>query len=85
MFLEELPGYLGALDTDLAAGDFAGVARTAHTLKGLLATFCADAAMHAAAAVEQQAKSGRPDESSLAALRSAVATLAPALERRLSA
>ncbi|WJJ94474.1 response regulator [Neopusillimonas aromaticivorans] len=85
MFLEELPGYLGALDTDLAAGDFAGVARTAHTLKGLLATFCADAAMQAAAAVEQQAKSGRPDEPSIDALRSAVATLAPALEQRLSA
>lgn len=83
MFLEELPGYLGALDADLAAGDAAGAARTAHTLKGLLATFCADAAMQAAAALEQQAKAGMPDEQVVAALKSAIAVLVPALEQRL--
>ncbi|MGE4125932.1 MAG: response regulator [Pusillimonas sp.] len=85
MFIEELPGYLATLESDLAAGEAAGVARTAHTLKGLLATFCADSAMQAAATVEQQAKAGAlPDDQAIAALKSAMATLVPALEQRLA-
>ena len=82
MFLEELPGYLDTLKTDLENADAEGVGRTAHTLKGLLATFCADPAMQAAAVLEQQAKSGVIQDTAVAGLRDALAELVPALEQR---
>ena len=84
MFLEELPGYLATLQADLAANDTVGVARTAHTLKGLLATFCADPAMQAAAAVEQQAKAGVIDLDALGQLQASINVLVPVLQQRTS-
>ena len=84
MFLEELPGYLDALQTDLANADIAGVGRTAHTLKGLLATFCADPAMQAAQALEQQARAGAVNDSAVDDLKAAISALRPVLEQRLA-
>lgn len=85
MFLEELPGYMATLRNDLANQDAVAAGRTAHTLKGLLATFCADTAAAAALAVEHQARQGLPSPLTMDTLEACIAELKPALEQRLAA
>jgi len=85
MFLDELPGYMQSLREELAGGDYPSAYRTAHTLKGLLSTFCAGEAAAAALAVEQQARDGPPQPASIDELNRLIADLTPRLAQRLHA
>lgn len=49
---------LAEVKTTLAAGDAAGVGRTAHTLKGMISNFCAPAVQALALEVERAGKGG---------------------------
>ncbi len=55
MYITDTPGYLAELDDAMAATDWPRVARSAHTLKGLFATFAASAAEQDGRALEQAA------------------------------
>jgi signal transduction histidine kinase/CheY-like chemotaxis protein/HPt (histidine-containing phosphotransfer) domain-containing protein len=55
MFITDMPTYLTELDDALAAGDWPRLARSAHTLKGLFATFVASAAEQDGRHLEQAA------------------------------
>jgi HPt (histidine-containing phosphotransfer) domain-containing protein len=55
MYITDTPGYLAELDDAMAATDWPRVARSAHTLKGLFATFVASAAEQDGRALEQAA------------------------------
>jgi HPt (histidine-containing phosphotransfer) domain-containing protein len=61
MFIEDAPGYLAELDTAFSAGNFADLARTAHTLKGLFATFAAESFRERALDLEMAAKAKDPE------------------------
>lgn len=54
----DAPSLMANLRSALEAGDAAGVARHAHSLKGMLSNFCAPAAHGAACAVENLGKAG---------------------------
>ncbi len=58
MFIADAPAYLAAMEQALAAGDSEQLTRTAHTLKGLCATFAATRAESAASQLEQTARAG---------------------------
>lgn len=58
MFVADVPGYLAEMDAALAAADADRLARTAHTVKGLFATFAAAAGETIARQLEQAARSG---------------------------
>jgi signal transduction histidine kinase/CheY-like chemotaxis protein len=83
MFLDEVPGYLAALHDSANQGDLAALAQTAHTLKGLLFTFCADEAAALALALEQQAKQQQACTAELAALEQMMQRLIPQLEAQI--
>jgi len=61
MFLKTWPNDLQAMRTALAGNDLASLARTAHSLKGTLATFAAEPATRVAADLETRAGHGRND------------------------
>lgn len=56
LFLQEYPGQLSAVRRGLEAHDASAVARSAHTLKGSVGVFGADAAVNAAHRLETCAK-----------------------------
>lgn len=58
MFVAEAENYLTEMDSALAAGDAERLARSAHTLKGLCATFAAAPGEAAARQLEQGARAG---------------------------
>jgi CheY-like chemotaxis protein len=58
MYIADAPGYLTELDAALAAEDWPRVARSAHTLKGLFATFAASEAERDGRLLEQGATNG---------------------------
>jgi HPt (histidine-containing phosphotransfer) domain-containing protein len=58
LFAASAYGHLDALHASTAAGDVETAQRTAHTLKGLFATFHAEAAREAAWQVERLARGG---------------------------
>jgi signal transduction histidine kinase/CheY-like chemotaxis protein/HPt (histidine-containing phosphotransfer) domain-containing protein len=58
MFIADVPGYLTELDAALAAEDWNRLARAAHTLKSLFATFAAAAPESDGRALEQAAQQG---------------------------
>ncbi len=60
LFLADGESYLAELDTALAREDQAGLQRAAHTLKGVLATFCAEPACTLAFRLEQAAREQPP-------------------------
>jgi two-component system, sensor histidine kinase and response regulator len=62
LFLEQIPTLLHQIDDAIAGGDDVGLRRSAHTLKGSLATFAADEAMDAAQALERIGASGELHE-----------------------
>ena len=62
MYVQDSPGYREALEASLAAADVGMLAREAHTVKGLLATFSCDAWAMLARDIETLAKDGRFDE-----------------------
>src|SRR5436305_12462864 len=63
LFLSETPGQLNSLVLAVEAGDSPSVEKTAHMIKGSIATFGADPAVRTALALEQ---AGRKDELSRA-------------------
>ena len=58
MYIADVPGYLRDLDAALAAADGDGLTRSAHTLKGLFATFAAAPGQAIAQRLEQSARDG---------------------------
>ncbi len=62
--LEETPVHLDQLRTAISSGDQRSVHRAAHTIKGSLRCFGANAAKETAFALEQAAKDGRMQETS---------------------
>ncbi|MEW6512737.1 MAG: ATP-binding protein [Pseudomonadota bacterium] len=58
MFVADVPGYLAEIDAALAAGDKDKLARAAHTVKGLFATFVSPAGQSVALQLEQDARAG---------------------------
>ncbi|MBM4180716.1 MAG: response regulator [Betaproteobacteria bacterium] len=59
MFVDDAPRYLSELDAALDSADWPRLARGAHDLKGVLATFSAWRALDVAKALEQAGKAGR--------------------------
>ena len=76
LYVSQTPGALQELDDALAASDWPVVARSAHTLKGLFATFAAASAEAHAKLLEQSATLGNGD---------ACLMLAPALREHARA
>jgi signal transduction histidine kinase/CheY-like chemotaxis protein/HPt (histidine-containing phosphotransfer) domain-containing protein len=58
MFAADVPGYLAEIDAALAAGDVDRLARAAHTVKGLFATFVSPDGQAVALRLEQDARAG---------------------------
>lgn len=58
IFIADLPGYLAELDGALATADAERLARAAHTLKGLFATFVAPAGEALARTLDKTARTG---------------------------
>lgn len=83
MFLEEVPEYLVTLEASAQQQDQETLVRTAHTLKGLLSTFCAVSATQASHALEQAAKQGENPQAAVAELKMTMAKLIPQLQQRL--
>ena len=81
MFIADAPGYLDELDQAAAAGDSERLARVAHTLKGLCATFAAGPGETAAGLLEQAARRGElaAGGSQLASVRQHIEALLAAL------
>ncbi|EXJ12780.1 MULTISPECIES: response regulator [Nitrincola] len=84
MFLEETPEYMNAIEAAILAQDMESLIRSAHTMKGLLSTFCADPATSAAQALEKAAKSGSGLNEAYADFQAAVDQLIPQLQQRLN-
>jgi two-component system, sensor histidine kinase and response regulator len=72
----DAPGLLEQLRAAVASGDANAVRRSAHTLKGMVANFCAPPAQEAALRLEQQGRSG-----DLVGAEAATADLATQVER----
>ncbi|WP_151671872.1 response regulator [Nitrincola schmidtii] len=83
MFLHEVPEYMANLTQELEQSDYMSAARTAHTLKGLLATFCAGQATTAALNLEQAAKKQQDCSDLMHELEDAINQLLPQLQQRL--
>ncbi|KAA0874138.1 response regulator [Nitrincola tapanii] len=83
MFLEEVPGYLTSIEQAAAKGDLEALGRAAHTLKGLLSTFCADEPSAAALELEKAAKAGADVSVPVRKLEEIMALLLPQLQLKL--
>lgn len=84
MFLEGLSDYMAQLETAAATGNLGSTAEVAHTLKGLLATFCATPAAESMLALEQTAKQGGDVAHLLKVAQQEVKQLEPTLSQRLA-
>jgi HPt (histidine-containing phosphotransfer) domain-containing protein len=84
MFVADSEGYCSALARALADGDAAILHREAHTVKGLLATFSANAGAALALQLEQQARRGELQgaDALVGAVSAAIRALVGALEGR---
>ncbi len=84
MFVADSEGYCSALARALADGDAATLHREAHTVKGLLATFSANAGAALALQLEQQARRGELQgaDALVEAVSAAIRALVGALQGR---
>ena len=57
-FREDAPQYLARLKCAVAGGDAVGVQHAAHSLRGMLSMFTAEAAVHVALQLEQMGSAG---------------------------
>ncbi|MCK6412176.1 MAG: response regulator [Azonexus sp.] len=82
IFLATWENDLSSLRSGLAANDLSSVARTAHSLKGTLASFAADPAARVAAEIEVRAANLRPDglERKVESLQREISLLIPHLQ-----
>ncbi|SFX43787.1 hybrid sensor histidine kinase/response regulator [Marinospirillum alkaliphilum] len=85
MFMGGLPEHLAQLEAAVAESRLQQVAEVAHTLKGLLGTFCATEAVEAVLALELAAKQGQNPEALLTQVQEQLARLQPVLQQRLDA
>ncbi|MCD8512432.1 MAG: Hpt domain-containing protein [Nitrincola sp.] len=74
---------MNSLQQEIQQSDFDSASRTAHTLKGLLATFCAEEATNAALTLEQLAKKQMDCAEAWVALQGAIERLLPQLQHRI--
>jgi HPt (histidine-containing phosphotransfer) domain-containing protein len=64
IFLEDAPGLVHSAREALSRGDAGELRRSAHSLKGMMATLGAQAGQHAALRIEQCAASGNLEDAS---------------------
>ena len=83
LFVQDMPSYLAEVDEALAAADATRLARAAHTLKGLCATFVAKESESTARQLEQAARAG--DFTACSALAPQVRAQTEALAAALTA
>ena len=62
LFVEEMPGRAAALLAHLNSGDWEGVRRTAHQLKGAAGSYGFDPISPCAGQVESSIRDGRPED-----------------------
>lgn len=81
LFLEEYPVLVSQIRAAVAAGDADGLQRAAHSLKGSVSNFGADAAYHAAFALELIGRNREMNQAStgMMALEDALEYIHPAL------
>ncbi len=81
LFLEEYPALVAQIRAAVSAGDADALQRAAHSLKGSVSNFGADAAYHAAFALELMGRSKEMDQAKggLAALEESLEYIHPAL------
>jgi two-component system sensor histidine kinase/response regulator len=79
LFLEEAPQLMEAMRKALQQGDMHTLARSAHSMKGALGNFLADAAVSAASQLEGDAKRGDVE-----AAKAGLATLEVVVDRLLT-
>jgi two-component system sensor histidine kinase/response regulator len=81
LFLEECPELVTQVRTAVASGDADALQQAAHSLKGSVSNFGADAASEAALALELMGRNGELNQAQtgLAALEQALAHIQPAL------
>ncbi|MBI3696471.1 MAG: Hpt domain-containing protein [Acidobacteria bacterium] len=81
LFLETTPKLLDQIRRAVAGGNWSGLERAAHTLKGSAQNFGATAAVEAASRLEQMGRAGdrRGIDKALAALETEIQRLEPAL------
>jgi two-component system, sensor histidine kinase and response regulator len=75
LFLSEIPKHVEALAKEVEAGNCESLARSAHTVKGMLSNFAAKAGVEAALKLEQAARAGNQQ-----AVREAFGGLEQAIE-----
>lgn len=86
IFVSDYRDDLEAMHRAIARGDAATLFRLAHTLKGSMASFCAQAAFDATAVLVKQAREGRLEgiEHQMAVVEALVEQLATALRAELA-
>jgi two-component system sensor histidine kinase/response regulator len=82
LFFREIPKQLAALARDVEAGACDSLARSAHTVKGMLSNFAAEAGVQAALRLEQAARAGdqREARDAFTGLEQVIKQLKPELE-----
>ena len=83
VFLEQSVADMALMQSALAASDWPTLARTAHSLKGSIANFCADPVVALAAELEQRAGRGAADGALVSCLAAELARFRAALEKHL--
>ena len=83
IFLADYRADFTAMRAALAANDAETLFRLAHTLKSSLASFCADTAFNAAAALVKQVRAGKLDADQLALVEALTDELAAALRAEI--
>ncbi len=84
MFVDEAPTNMATMSAAVAASDAAGLAATAHVLKGLLGMFCARQAVQQALVLEQAGYRGEIDEVVFQEFSATMQQLLAQLKQRLS-
>ncbi|MBL8228965.1 MAG: Hpt domain-containing protein [Bryobacterales bacterium] len=86
LFLEEYASQIGAVRQAVQSRDAKAIERSAHSLKGSVGNFAAQAAHQAALALEIQGRTGNLTEveRSLSSLEGSLADLIPEMERLAS-
>ena len=81
LFFQEIPKHLDALAKDVETGNCESLARSAHTVKGMLSNFAAEAGVQAALTLEQAARAGdqRKAKEAFSGLEQAIEELKPEL------
>jgi HPt (histidine-containing phosphotransfer) domain-containing protein len=85
IFMTDAPRLLASIDQHLSAGQFAELAKVAHTLKGASQYFCSDALVAACQDLEEAALRPAPPEGQLASLVAKVGNACSLVQSALQA